>query len=165
MIYQRIVAAIDRSPLGPMVFQQSLEMAKKEGAKLLLCHGVPVRTHIEPTLGFGIGGTSVYWEQTTLDLFSEELKTELQDAEAWLQQMQAEANACDIPTEYAFQMAEPGSYTCEVAQKWEADLIIVGRRGLQGINEILLGSTSNYVVHHAPCSVLVVQGIEIPEAA
>ncbi|RMG10302.1 MAG: universal stress protein, partial [Cyanobacteria bacterium J055] len=37
-------------------------------------------------------------------------------------------------------------------------LIIVGRRGRQGIEEAVLGSVSNYVVHHAPCSVLAIQG-------
>ena len=49
----------------------------------------------------------------------------------------------------------------ESSQNWEADLIVIGRRGHQGLSEILLGSVSNYVVHHAPCSVLVVQGVTI----
>ncbi len=38
-----------------------------------------------------------------------------------------------------------------------ADLIVLGRRGRTGLAEALLGSVSNYVLHHAPCSVLVVQ--------
>jgi phage terminase large subunit GpA-like protein len=33
---------------------------------------------------------------------------------------------------------------------------MVGHRGRTGLSEFLLGSVSNYVMHHAPCSVLVV---------
>lgn len=35
-------------------------------------------------------------------------------------------------------------------------LIVVGSHQRRGMAEIMLGSTSNYVMHHAPCSVLVV---------
>lgn len=51
----------------------------------------------------------------------------------------------------------PERSICEIAQTWEADLIIVGSRGLTGIKEMFLGSVSNYVTHHAPCSVLIVR--------
>jgi nucleotide-binding universal stress UspA family protein len=30
----------------------------------------------------------------------------------------------------------------------------MGRRGRTGLSELFLGSVSNYVTHHAPCSVL-----------
>ncbi|MFM7578374.1 MAG: universal stress protein, partial [Microcystaceae cyanobacterium] len=36
------------------------------------------------------------------------------------------------------------------------DVIVVGHRGRWGLSEILLGSVSNYVFHHAHCPVLVV---------
>jgi nucleotide-binding universal stress UspA family protein len=39
----------------------------------------------------------------------------------------------------------------------EADLIIVGRKDRSGLEELLLGSVSSDVVHHAPCAVLVTQ--------
>jgi nucleotide-binding universal stress UspA family protein len=43
----------------------------------------------------------------------------------------------------------------EEAEKWGADLIVVGSHG-QGLwSRALLGSVSNSVVHHAPCSVFV----------
>ncbi|MEO0350033.1 MAG: universal stress protein, partial [Cyanobacteria bacterium P01_A01_bin.15] len=49
--------------------------------------------------------------------------------------------------------------------QWNADLIMMGRRGRSGFSELLLGSVSNYVMHHAPCSVLTVQGVLQPVAA
>jgi nucleotide-binding universal stress UspA family protein len=42
------------------------------------------------------------------------------------------------------------------AERWRADLIVVGSHGY-GFWGRLLGSVSNYVVHNAPCSVLVVR--------
>ena len=44
------------------------------------------------------------------------------------------------------------------AEKWGADLIVVGSHGYGFWQRALLGSVSNAVVHHAPCSVLVIRG-------
>ncbi|MCZ8054719.1 MAG: universal stress protein, partial [Microcystis sp. LE19-12.2C] len=46
---------------------------------------------------------------------------------------------------------------CKVAREENIDLIVIGRRGRSGLGELFLGSVSNYVLHHAPCSVLIVQ--------
>ena len=43
------------------------------------------------------------------------------------------------------------------AEKWNADLIVVGSHGYGFWKRALLGSVSDAVVHHAPCSVLVVR--------
>ncbi len=43
------------------------------------------------------------------------------------------------------------------AKKFEADLIVVGSHGYGFFERMLLGSISDYVVHHAPCSVLVIR--------
>ena len=45
----------------------------------------------------------------------------------------------------------------EEAQNWEADLIIVGSHGHGFWKRSFLGSTSDKVIHNAPCSVLVVR--------
>lgn len=49
------------------------------------------------------------------------------------------------------------SLVVEVARKWHADLIVVGSHGRKGLERILLGSVSDYVAHHAPCSVEIVR--------
>lgn len=50
----------------------------------------------------------------------------------------------------------PDQQIIEKAKEWNADLIVVGSHG-RGFWGRLLGSVSNGVVHHAPCSVLVVR--------
>jgi nucleotide-binding universal stress UspA family protein len=45
----------------------------------------------------------------------------------------------------------------EFAEKEKVDLIVMGTRGLGGFKKLLLGSVSNGVVSHAPCSVLIVR--------
>lgn len=61
-----------------------------------------------------------------------------------------------VETEVLF--GSPESQIVETAEKVNADLIIVGSHGYNTWERLLLGSVSDSVVHHAPCSVLVVRG-------
>ena len=45
----------------------------------------------------------------------------------------------------------------EEAEDWGADLIVMGTHGYGMWKRAMLGSVSNSVVHHAPCSVLIVR--------
>ena len=47
----------------------------------------------------------------------------------------------------------------------EADLVVLGRRGLGGFKALLLGSVSSDVVHHAACPVVVIPPAEVAEEA
>jgi nucleotide-binding universal stress UspA family protein len=52
---------------------------------------------------------------------------------------------------------EPASRIIATANKWAADLIVMGSHGRGKIQGLLLGSVSQEVLHHAPCPVLVVR--------
>ena len=54
----------------------------------------------------------------------------------------------------------PKQAIVEEAETWGADLIIMGSHGYGFWKRAMLGSVSNSVVHHAPCSVLVVRSPE-----
>jgi nucleotide-binding universal stress UspA family protein len=52
---------------------------------------------------------------------------------------------------------DPGDILCEIAADHEADLIVVGNKGM---HRRILGSVPNTVSHKAPCSVLIVKTSE-----
>lgn len=45
----------------------------------------------------------------------------------------------------------------DVAAEWRADLIVVGSHGRRGLDRFLIGSVSEFVARHAPCSVQIVR--------
>jgi nucleotide-binding universal stress UspA family protein len=51
---------------------------------------------------------------------------------------------------------DPANATLKIAQEEQADLIVVGRRGLGALSKLLLGSVSGTIVAHAHCAVTVV---------
>jgi nucleotide-binding universal stress UspA family protein len=53
-------------------------------------------------------------------------------------------------------IGHPGGAIVAEAAARGADLVVVGSRGLTALERIVLGSVSTYVLHHAPCDVLVV---------
>jgi len=61
----------------------------------------------------------------------------------------------NVSTDVLF--GSPDSRIVETAEEWKADLIVVGSHGYSRWERLLLGSVSDSVVHHAPCSVLVVR--------
>ena len=51
----------------------------------------------------------------------------------------------------------PGVVLCERAEALKVDVVVVGSRGRGAFKRLVLGSVSMYVVHNAPCPVLVVR--------
>jgi nucleotide-binding universal stress UspA family protein len=72
----------------------------------------------------------------------------------------AHATVEGVNTECIHCFGDPEVAINDFASVWKADLIVLGRRGRSGMAEFFLGSVSNYILHHAPCSVYVVH--EIP---
>jgi nucleotide-binding universal stress UspA family protein len=88
----------------------------------------------------------------------EDLHQQIATISAWLQEQAAIAEAKGITTvKVDYKVGESREEICTAAKEWNADVVVIGRRGLRGFSEMLLGSVSNYIVHHAPCSVMVVQ--------
>jgi len=52
---------------------------------------------------------------------------------------------------------DPADAILDVAEEQNADLIVVGNKGMTGAKRFLLGSVPNKVSHHAPCSVLIIR--------
>ncbi len=167
MRYSKILVALDRSPQAEVVFEQALELATREEAALMLFHCLPLETQ-----GVGSYHTDMFGRE--LINISGEMQTQLrkerEEARKWIASYCQRATALGVPTEWDLRMGDTGQAIRELAAAWQADLVVLGRRGRRGLAEILLGSVSSHVVHNVPCSVLVVQGIssthdELPVAA
>ena len=70
-------------------------------------------------------------------------------------QREAEGEGLEVVTHA--REGEPASVLLEVAQEHDADLIVVGVRGLTGFQRFLLGSVSSKLAHHAHCSLMIVR--------
>jgi len=78
----------------------------------------------------------------------ERRRRDLEDAKAYLSGRGIEAETIEA-------QGDPGDVVVETAQ--DADLAIVGSRGLNPLQRLLMGSVSSKVVHRAACDVLVVR--------
>ena len=155
---QKILIAIGDSPESAKVLEAGLILAEKFGAEISILHVLnPIRSGFEPAGNLFSGGS--YPIMT--DLAIREYQRELQDCEKLgmerLQSYAAQANARQIKAEIFQNTGDPGRTICDLAQKYVTDLIVMGRHQQSVLSEIFLGSTSNYVLHHAPCSVMVIQ--------
>jgi nucleotide-binding universal stress UspA family protein len=158
MGYQKVLVALDHVSQAA-VFAQGLSEAKENGS-LMLVHALRMDTDIPTGTFMGLGTIADLDTYGILKRVQQQkIQQEREKSLAWLQSYQQAAIAQGIPTEITCITGQPGSGICELAQSWGADLVVLGRRGHQGITEVVLGSVSNYVMHHAPCSVLIVQGV------
>jgi len=140
------------------VLNQAIALAQKNDSHLFIFHAInhlPKRQDV--LVGSYVTPYAGLYESETLSLSDRMVEETIQELNSSLRSMQEYASAQGIEADYEYGIGEPGKLICERARQYETDLIVIGRRGRRGLSEILLGSVSNYVIHHAPCHVLVVQ--------
>lgn len=161
MSFKKIIVALNDSPLCERVFAAALELALSTKAAIKLLHCVTSEIVAEPTIQMPYEtGLQPNFPLTDYESQRLVIETHLEGAQAILERYRSEAISQGVPVESDCEIGEVGNQLCEAAKDWGADLIVVGRRGRKGLAEALLGSVSNYVVHNAPCSVLVIQDVE-----
>ncbi|NET02722.1 MAG: universal stress protein [Sphaerospermopsis sp. SIO1G2] len=156
-MFQNILVALDRSEKSRQVFDQALELAKLTSANLMLIHVLS-----PDESGFGdammVSNMDYYpgWDDQSMKRYVEKLELHRTESLQMLQTFCTEANQENVNTEFTQNVGSAGKVICNLAKNWNADVIVIGRRGLSGITEFLIGSVSNYVLHHAPCSVHII---------
>lgn len=156
-MFNKILVPLDQSQQVENVFAKAMKTALDNESQLMLFHVLDWDYHM------GLGTFDAIEMETDLSgavakFQQEQMQGQINDIRDWLRQYVKKAQEHKIPVQSRCAIGHPGPKIRDFAQEWEADLIILGRRGLGGVSEILLGSVSNYVLHHAHCSVLVVQG-------
>lgn len=162
MSFKKIFAALDDSELGHRVFTQALELALSDGAQVMLFNCVTFSTMGETAVPIPVDlGMNVELMDQAYQAQRLRLEREVKQASGLLKNYCDAAAKKGLQVEYDCKMdGDPGHCICESAENWGADLIVLGRRGRTGFTEAFLGSVSNYVVHHAPCSVFVLQEVK-----
>ncbi len=159
MTFQKILVALDCSSSEvETVFQEALKLAKVENSHLMLFHCISWENEdkINPLVGIGaLGNVNLH---KTFQKFSQESWTkEVNQVRSQLQNYCNLAKDQGIPVEYQYQVGNPSESICNQAHDWRADLVIVGRGNRLKWSELLLKSVSSFVLHHASCSVFVIQ--------
>jgi len=138
-VFKVILVALDSSQLSERVVQALDQFRLSSETKVILAHVVPPsepdleqpadQPQVEPEVG--------YWK-----------------IEKQLQTYQA---ALGCASELEIVMGDPPEEIIRLANIHHADLVVIGTRGLTGLDRILKQSVSSQVVVDAPCSVLVVK--------
>jgi nucleotide-binding universal stress UspA family protein len=155
-MFHRILVAVDSSPDSAQVFNKACTVAKQNSAHLIILHvlspeeeGYPSLPGLEMSLGLTL-------QERTIKDYLEQLEVFKKDGMDLLQSYFNQAVAAGVDVEISQKLGSPGPTICDAAHSWKSDLIVTGRRGRSRLGELILGSVSNYVLHHAPCSVLIV---------
>ncbi len=80
-----------------------------------------------------------------------------EDVEATLNEAAESVREAGVNVETFSREGDPADAILDVAEEQNADLIVVGNKGMTGAKRFLLGSVPNKVSHHAPCSVLIIR--------
>lgn len=112
-----------------------------------------VAVHIVPT-GAALGGFMDEDGDMAQAQFIEYLE---EQGELLLSKTQEELSSLDVEVELVLNHGTPGVEIVRAAKEHDADLVLIGNRGLTGLASMLLGSVSERVARTAPCSVMIVR--------
>jgi nucleotide-binding universal stress UspA family protein len=132
---RHIACAIDGSEASVLTALAAAGVARATGAGLRLLHVVPV-----------FRGRNEEWTLDPQDESPPELEASVKAI-----------SSLGVEPIREMAMGRPERTLVHVAERDEVDLVVVGHRGVSGITRRLLGSVSEHVGHHAPCSVFIVR--------
>jgi len=86
-----------------------------------------------------------------------ELQVQVKDAQELVGRVARKLEGAGFRVSTAVEKGEARSAIVDMAAAWGAHLILVGSHGRKGLSRFLLGSVSEAVARHAPCSVEIVR--------
>ena len=143
----KIVVGVDLSPASAEALRWALDEATRRGWSVEAVHAwsYPALTHVP-----GIVAAPVFAHD---DLQSEAM-TELDEA---VDAVLADLPASNQSVRVDRAVVEGGAALRLVERAGDADLLVVGHRGLGGFRTLLLGSVAHQCAAHAPCPVVIVR--------
>jgi nucleotide-binding universal stress UspA family protein len=155
-LFQKILVPLDGSEHSLKALNIAIQIAKKFNGKITLIHvySVTVRPVImpEPTTltppGFPLMTPS---EISKVEEVARKTGSNI------LSDGEKRVRAEGVQVETLLKEGHTVQEIVKTAKEGMFDLIVIGARGISKIRELLLGSVSDGVIHHAPCPVLVVK--------
>ena len=143
----KILLAIDESPFSQEAVQSVTEQFRPRDTE------VQVVNVVEPIGAYFSAEWFPHFTPYTAKVEQERLK----QAGALVQNVCAKLGKAGFRNSEAILQGDARAAILDRAHQWRADLIVVGSHGLKGLNRLLMGSVSDAVARHAPCSVQVVR--------
>jgi nucleotide-binding universal stress UspA family protein len=145
-VFSRIVVGTDGSETAAEAVRQAVDLAKIAGASLSIVSAY------EPVSKRRLEG-----EQAGAPADVQHEIGPREDVNLVLDAAAAAAKAEGLDVQTHPVEGGPSDALLSVAEETNADLIVVGNKGMTGAKRFLLGSVPNNVSHHAPCSVMIVR--------
>jgi len=145
-VFTRIVVGTDGSETAAEAVRQAVDLAKLAGAQLSIVSAY------EP-----VSKRRLQDEQEGAPADVQHEIGPREDVNLVLDAAAAEAKKAGIEVQTHPVEANPAEAILNVAEETDADLIVVGNKGMTGARRFLLSSVPNNVSHHAPCSVIIVR--------
>lgn len=142
-MYTSIVVGTDGSSTSAKAVANAVELAAMSGAHL---HIAMVTPRIPMLVAPDMIVAAAEWGEAS------EQSTRLALAEA----ASVAAEAAVETTTHAL-TGDAADALLSLVERVDADLLVIGNRGMQGARRFLLGSVSSRCAHHAECNVLIVQ--------
>ncbi|RKZ90342.1 MAG: universal stress protein [Gammaproteobacteria bacterium] len=147
--YKQIVIAVDLTDDSQKVCRRALEITKGNKVNILLVHVV------EYIYQMGISYDPMFYP--SMEDLSENEEQLIKSAKEKMTELIKEVPAPEtVCLERSVISGIPKTEILRLAEEKQADLIVCGSHGRSGF-ELLLGSTANAILHHAPCDVLAVR--------
>ncbi len=142
-----ILAPVDFSSVTARVVEQAGELAKAFGGTVELFHS------IAPPV-------NVVTYDMPVEAFSKEIEFAQEQALKKLGELKRHLDAQDISCTTKFTQGHAVTGILEEARDLRAAFIVMGAHGHGAIYELLAGSTTHGVLHHAPCPVVVLPSLK-----
>ncbi len=145
-MYQKILVPIDGSPTSKHALQEAIRLARSLGAQLEL-------VHIYEDIIYLIGEDYINYEELQ--------KTVRSCGEKMLADAEAQVRMSDIEVETRLISAgneRVADVIVTEAERWQAELIVLGTHGHSGFSRLLLGSVAEGVARAASIPVLLIRG-------
>uniref|UniRef100_H2YBS5 UspA domain-containing protein n=1 Tax=Ciona savignyi TaxID=51511 RepID=H2YBS5_CIOSA len=147
----KVLISVDESKIAANAFDWYFEHIHQDGNEVIICHiceqpAIPV---------------CIFLDDDVVVTYSDDIEKLRQEATQKLNSLkkayETRMEGKNVTAKFLFNFADipVGEAIIQIANKEQCDAIITGSRGMGAFRRTILGSVSDYVMHHAKATVMV----------